>query len=283
MRELVATLLLASSASLLTACDTTVDRFAEGDTEFVFNLAGFLRTEADTQFVRVQRIRESVTRAPGVVLEAHVSLTDLTAGVKVTMTDSLVRLDSGDTGHLFFAVMPIAPGHTYELRAEDEFGRMTSASTTVPERPAFSIAPATTTGSLTTQAVSWLGITRTPDQAVLVYKIARDSSQPPTHAEVPYTLRGRLVQNGWSAEIRLSDDLQILRQEVGIPPDATDAVFSGMAMTIRIPSVEWREGLDGENIVAGTGFFGSVGNFTEDWLLGGEIVETLGFVNGQQP
>ncbi len=276
-------LLLVAASWWQVSCDTTVDRFSEGESEFVFNLAGFLETEADTQFVRVQGIRASVEAVPAESLEARVSIIDGATGEETIMRDSLIQLDSGHAGLLFFAVMQVTAGRTYEIRAEDRIGRTTVATTLVPQKPPFSFLPATTVGSVTTQAVSWEGIVRTPDHAVVIYKIARDGSQPPTRAEVPYTLRGRLVQTGWSADVRLSDDLQILRQQVGIPPDATDAVFSGMAMSIRIPSVEWADAPNGENIKDGTGFFGSIGNFTEEWLLGGEVIETLGFVNGQQP
>ncbi len=283
MRRPFYTLLLVAAVSWLSACDTTVDRFSEGESDFVYNIVGFLQTETDTQFVRVQGIRPSVDPVPVESLEARVSLIDRTTGEEIIMRDSLIQLDSGNAGHLFFAVMPVTAGRTYEIRAEDGLGRATVASTLVPEKPPFSFLPPNTVGAVTTQLVSWEGIVRTPDNAEVIYKIARDGTQPPTLAAVPYTLRGRLVQEAWSADVRLSEDLQILRQQVGIPPDATDAVFSGMAMTIRIPSVEWANAPNGENIEHGTGFFGSIGNFTEEWLLSSDVIEALGFVNGQQP
>ncbi|MDX1430443.1 MAG: hypothetical protein R3282_09150 [Rhodothermales bacterium] len=265
----------------LGGCDTGVDRFSDKESDFAFNLTGALATETDTQFVRVQRIRNTVEATTG-DLDATASLHETDTGRSQVLIDSLVTLDSGTADHLLFALFHVEPGHRYELRIEGSNGDVAIATTTVPDRPPTTILPAETFGSLTTQSVSWNGLTRTPEDAVVLYEIAPSQGVPARVVEVPYTLRGRLVRGGWSAELRLSDDLRIVRSELGIPQNDDQAVFRSIRMRLRIPGAEWAQGQDAHNIDGGLGFFGSIGIFTECWRVGEAAIESLGFINGQQ-
>ncbi|MDX1430542.1 MAG: hypothetical protein R3282_09650, partial [Rhodothermales bacterium] len=215
-------------------------------------------------------------------LDATASLSETNTGRSQVLVDSLVTLESGIAGPLLFAPFHIEPGHRYELRIEGSNGDVATATTTVPDRPPTTILPAETFGSLTTQSISWNGLTRTPEDAVVLYEIAPSQGEAAKVVEVPYTLRGRLVRGGWSAELRLSDDLRIVRGELGIPQNDDRAVFRSIRMRLRIPGTEWAQGQDAHNIDGGLGFFGSIGIFTEHWRVGEAAIESLGFINGQQ-
>lgn len=269
------------SLGVVAACDTGVDRFSDAESDFAFNLAGAIATETDTQFVRVQRIRNTVDPVPG-NLNAVVTLSETNSGRAVTMTDSLVSLSNGNTDHLLFAVFNVSAGFRYHLRIESVDGDVATATTTVPDKPSLALVPATTVGARTLQTVSWNGLTKTPENAVVFYRVARSEAVPPQTVEFPYTLRGRLVRDGWTADLRLSDDLRIVRQQLEIPQDDDQAVFHGISMRLRIPSPEWSGSLEGSNIEGGVGFFGSVGIFTERWNIGEGAIDNLGFINGQQ-
>ncbi len=269
------------SCGIFVACDTGVDRFSDAESNFAFNVTGAIATEADTQFVRVQRIRNTVDPLQG-NLNAIVTLSETNSGRAVTMTDSLVILSDGNKDHLLFAIFDVSAGFRYHLRIEGADGDVAIATTTVPDEPSLVVMPATTVGTRTLQSVSWNGLTKTPENAVVFYKVARSAAEPPQTVEFPYTLRGRLVRDGWIAELRLSDDLRIVRQQLEIPQGDDQAVFHGISMRLRIPSPEWSGSLEGRNIEGGVGFFGSVGVFTERWNVGEGAIDNLGFVNGQQ-
>ncbi|MBT8400547.1 MAG: DUF4249 domain-containing protein [Rhodothermia bacterium] len=277
----VPTVLVIVACGMIAACDTGVDRFSDAESDFAFNVSGAIATESDTQFVRVQRIRNTVEPLPG-DLNAVVTLSETNSGRAVTMTDSLVSLGDGNIDHLLFAVFDVSAGFLYRLRIEGTDGDIATATTTVPDKPSLAVAPATVVGARTTQAVSWNGLTKTPENAVVFYRVARSEAEQPQIVEFPYTLRGRLVRDGWIAELRLSDDLRIVRQQLEIPQDDDQAVFHGVSMRLRIPSPEWSGGLEGRNIEGGVGFFGSVGVFTERWNIGEGAIDNLGFINGQQ-
>ena len=70
------------------ACDNTVQPFAE-DADALFTLSGFLSTAADTQFVRVIPLRQSLSADDEALpLGAEVTLTELQTG-GVHWTDNI--------------------------------------------------------------------------------------------------------------------------------------------------------------------------------------------------
>ena len=267
----------------LVACDTAVDRFATEEREAAFNITGTLSTDLDTQFVRVQRIRDTIEPDTLRPLDATVTLSDLDTGESRMMTDSLVGLDDGTRGHLMFLRYEVQAGHRYEIRIEGSDGPTTVATTAIPPRPETTVSNVETAGSATTQSITWLEMTKTPNYAAVVYSLASDDQSAPSDVVIAYTLRGSLGNSGWTTAVRLSDDQRIARQQLDIRQDDRNAVFSGIRMQIRILSDEWSDSKSGENIVGGVGFFGSTGDFTEEWILDEEAVSALGFVDGQEP
>ncbi|NNE34650.1 MAG: DUF4249 family protein, partial [Rhodothermales bacterium] len=155
------------------ACDTDVDRFTDRSGGVAFNLTGVITTESDTQFVRVQRIREEIVQTSADPLKADVTLTDLDTGESRRLLDSLVVLDNGERDHLFFTPYVVTAGHRYQLMVEGVDGDVATATTTVPDRPSTTVVRADIFGSLITQSVSWNALTRTPEHAVVTYEIAR--------------------------------------------------------------------------------------------------------------
>lgn len=124
---LVATMLLLVGGG----CDPTVDRFQENDLHY--SIFGYLNASADTQFVRVEPLRDSMlTRAPE-TLKADVTLSNLSTGRTVSLRDSLFRYLDAATAHNFYTTVDVEPATPYRLVVQGPEGAESRVQTTVPD------------------------------------------------------------------------------------------------------------------------------------------------------
>lgn len=123
----VGALLLLSS----TGCDTSVNPIQENDLHY--SIFGTLNASADTQFVRVEALRDSLSIGAPAELDAEVLLTDVTEEQTVALQDSIFRY-SGDTyAHNFYTTHDVQPTHTYRLTVRSSEGAESSALVSVPD------------------------------------------------------------------------------------------------------------------------------------------------------
>ncbi|RMF65573.1 MAG: DUF4249 family protein [Bacteroidetes bacterium] len=126
--------LLGFLALMLGACDTAVSPLRD-DPDAFFALHGYLDTGADTQYVRVQALRSTVAPETTAFLDATVHSLDEATGATRAWHDSLVTLEDGRPGHLFFAPFRPEPGRTYRLVVTRSDGARTEARITTPAPP----------------------------------------------------------------------------------------------------------------------------------------------------
>lgn len=113
------------------ACDPQVDRFEENDLHY--SLFGYLDASADTQFVRVEPLRDGLqTRVPR-TLGAEVTLTNLATDRSISLQDSLFRYQENATAHNFYTTVEIEPNTPYRLRVRGPGEAESWAQTTVPD------------------------------------------------------------------------------------------------------------------------------------------------------
>lgn len=117
---------------LLGACETTVDPIRSSDR--TFSLSGLINAGADTQFVRVERIRDSVAVGAPPTLDARVTLTNVESGESTVLRDSFATIRPGVRSHLFWAPVTPAPGATVEVRVTGSDGSSAVATVTLPGR-----------------------------------------------------------------------------------------------------------------------------------------------------
>ncbi len=113
--------------------DTALDPFQESDLAFSF--FGFLDAGADTQFVRVDMVRQTLTTAPA-PLDADVMLEELTTGTRIVLHDSLFRFQAEHEtryAHNFWTAQPLTPRATYRLQATGPDGRTSTARIALPD------------------------------------------------------------------------------------------------------------------------------------------------------
>lgn len=117
--------------ALIGGCDPTVDSFQEN--ELHYSIFGYLNASADTQFVRVEPLRDGMlTRAPA-TLDADVALINRSTGRTVPLQDSLFRYPGDRTTHNVFTTADIQPTAQYRLVVEGPNGATSRAQTSVPD------------------------------------------------------------------------------------------------------------------------------------------------------
>lgn len=121
---------------LITGCDQTFEPLGENDS--VFSMFAVLNASADTQWVRVMPIRESVFSEPAPI-DATVTLEHLETGEIIQLRDSLFAYEGSDPdvvatlyAHNFWTAEPLVHGGTYTVRASRSDGQSASATVRVP-------------------------------------------------------------------------------------------------------------------------------------------------------
>lgn len=112
------------------ACSTQFDVYTNnGD---YYSIFGFLNASADTQYIRVEELRDSMPRSTPVHLNVVVKLTDLTSNKSAILHDSLFQFQQSPV-HNFYTTEKIMPLHSYKLVVNGPGGAESSASITMPD------------------------------------------------------------------------------------------------------------------------------------------------------
>lgn len=135
-RSSIRTLALVTLAVAASACDETFTPLAPS--QLAFSIFGYLDASADTQWIRLMPIRETVLTQPG-AFAATVTLQRLDSLETIVLIDSVFRFTTGsDVGsegfflHNFWTTDPIVPGASYRLLAEWEEGGQSTSSVDIP-------------------------------------------------------------------------------------------------------------------------------------------------------
>ena len=256
-------------ALLAAGCDDAFDPFAEGEGRFA--LVGFLDARQDTQFVRVQPIvAESREARLG---EATLTSTALGSGAVRAWEDSLVTLDDGSPGLLFFAVFRPLPGERYRLEAEGETGQET-IEVAMPGSDPPGVAPPVEIGGVISQRLRFLTDLRPTDVRV-VYTV-RLPDGPPVEVAVEDEAQPAFDEPGYDVLVGLSRDAAVVRRALGIEDvDERAVALLGVRVRYVLEDPE-RAVLEG-----GLGAIGVAAAFEQGWTLPTGVVEALGYVDAQ--
>ena len=115
-------------------CEEPFNPIEQSDST-LYSIYGYLDAGADTQWVRIMPIRETIDQ-PVLSIDATVTLREVNGSASTVMNDSLFYLTSDDgivTGFWnFWTTMDVKPGTEYELSVENEDGSRTYAVVTTP-------------------------------------------------------------------------------------------------------------------------------------------------------
>lgn len=129
-RKVLSLLFAIFAIVLIEACDPAFSPIDENDR--YYSVFGFLNASADTQFIRIEQLRDSLFSDTPTDLNIEVELTNTSTGQSVEMKDSLFDFLSEGLAHNYYTTLPINPTETYRLEIV-EGGTKTSAEVAVPE------------------------------------------------------------------------------------------------------------------------------------------------------
>lgn len=110
-------------------CNPSIELF-KTDSRY-YSIFGFLNASADTQYVRIEQLRDSMPNSSPDHLNITVKLTDLTAKQTSVLHDSLFHFDLGNV-HNYYTTQKIMPGHQYRLVVAGANGNESSAQVWIP-------------------------------------------------------------------------------------------------------------------------------------------------------
>jgi len=259
---------------LLSACDDTFAPVTENPTNF-FALYGFLNSDADTQFVRVNPVRPMLDPASRPT-DVRVFSTQVDTGERLPWRDSLVVLDDGTTGLLFYAPFRATRGSSYLLEVQDAAEHTTEAITEVPLPLSVRVDSLAQPFEFI-QYVTWLNQQHMPAQTTLRYTVAPSPSSPPVQITLPFSDLGRPTAGGWAFAINLSRDRTALLSQLNRPATDSSVILFDLEMEIEQRSEEWLNPNTPFNIQNGFGFWGAISTSTDTWTLAPDDLERVGF------
>ena len=112
------------------ACETTFDAFEENDR--FFSIVGYLDAGTDTQFVRVEPLRDSLLLGTAPI-DVEVTLEHVATGTKKIWRDSLFQFSDGVLAHNFWSLETVRPRETYRLEVKQPDGASSTALVTLPD------------------------------------------------------------------------------------------------------------------------------------------------------
>ena len=115
---------------VLAACENTFEPLKEND-QYYFSLYGTIDASADTQWVRVMSVRDSILTSPE-PLDATVTLTRKSNGQVIVLKDSLFRLRNNVYAWNYWTTEPVYPGEEYYFEAKNSEGGVSSADLFIP-------------------------------------------------------------------------------------------------------------------------------------------------------
>ena len=274
------------AAVLLGSCNTDFNPIQEND--FHFSVFGFLDAAADSQFIRITPLRDSIALTPGRPLDATVTLEHPASGRKTTFRDSLFTFQTDLAERIaynFWSAEPIEHDAIYRLAVTRSDGAASTATITMPPAfpdPELLLPEQRGTPSISfTAAIRIAGVERLADlRIVFTYRQPGQGPETANTLTLSYLDRLTTLPTGLGVAFRpyndffssvsgcpIVDDVQVLIAAAG--PDWPD-FLSLDDETLALADVV-------TNVENGVGFIGGVSSKKLPW-------ERLrGFLIGTQP
>lgn len=265
-------------------CDSAVEPFRT-DGNLFFSVAGYLDTAADTQFVRIEPFRTSLTDQG--LGELRVETWEENSQTRHTWQEKAITLANGDKGRLFYAVFKPTPKQTYLLRIQDAQNHLSTARVSMPETPSLVTQPPFLDGSTNRvyQNLSLRNVRERLLRADIAYRVAADDKTTPQWIVLPYTSTHSGTNTtavDWGLQLNLSLDSGLVLQRLG----TLQGYFYEIALRAERIDPLWQQRLVNpsttlSNIENGIGFWGAIHRFELKWKLPNTILKPLNFIDKQ--
>lgn len=271
---------LFTAAAIFAGCENSIEPLAEDANSFVF-LNGFLDTATDSQFVRLEGLRPTILAAPRDLSGVDVLTVDRTSGEIVVWKDSLVVLKDGSDGHLYMGLFTPQEGHDYEFVVRRPGLEAATATTTIPDEPEIQVSTPTGDTIVFTQKASLRDVFSAPSTLAMRYDVSIPETGEIQTFMIDYGIEGGVAGTGWSFDVFLFRDQQIISFSLGLPTNVASLALRRIAAGVVINSAEWNRQENPTNLALAQGFFGSVGRFELGWKLDPSDVFKMGFLDEQ--
>ncbi len=261
------------SVLLLFGCDNSFSPFSQRPGNAAVIVNGFLDVNSDSQFVRVQIVRQSILSSASLDDGITVDLRNTSTATTESMIDSLFELPGGEKVHVFYSTNPVQEGTEYQLLARAKGGAIVSESTRVPSRARLILEPPTTAQLTVTQDLELRDLRAVPRELSIRYTLLRNGNGPPVTVSIPYRDAATLSTSGVDLRVRLEADRSIIFSQLGISLSDRTTVLEKVEIVYEILSQEWNFEPQNDQI----NFFGSAATFTESWTLADNILADLGY------
>jgi hypothetical protein len=264
----------------LSACDNTIEPLVE-DGGSSYAIHGFLDMRSERQVIRVESLRATVLADTEGLTGVEVVTSDLMTGQFNVWSDSLVTLDDGSEGVLYYADFKPIAGHEYRVQVGREGEIKASATTLVPSSPSFYIDPTRGDTLNLKQQVYLVNVQDQPKQLTMQYTVIDVGSESPQTIPISYGESGSQIQDGWTFDVQLSIDRFIVMRILNRDTDEQNVRLRRVSFSLTIESSEWTNQLTSTNLENAHGFFGSVGYYEYFWQLDEQSLGVMGFLDDQ--
>lgn len=131
LRRTIAVFVLGVSAFMYHSCEPAFNPI--NSNKGYYSIFGYLNASADTNYVRIEQLRDSMATDTPAELNAKVTLTNTTTGETVTLKDSLFSYYESGKAHNYYTTMNIEPEQQYRLEVAGPEGS-SSATVTIPHQ-----------------------------------------------------------------------------------------------------------------------------------------------------
>ncbi|MFT5141621.1 MAG: hypothetical protein ACI84D_000227 [Thalassolituus oleivorans] len=245
-----------------------------------FSVYGYLDTAADTQFVRLESVRQTGVGARPSLEDVIVRSTD-GSGEWRLWEHRAITLDDGARGDLFFGVFRPEANQHYQVEAEASNGDVTRATVSTPPIPEIVPGPPLGNAISLTQHIEVSGLTLDPLRLTLLYAVREPDASQAEQVIVDYGTGGIRIPQGWAFDVFLTRDHSAVLVGLGRNAADRDVALESIGVRTDILSPEWAHPRTSDNITSGRGFFGAIGRYELYWVLETDAVLTMGFVDGQ--
>lgn len=263
-------------------------------TERPFTLYGVFTPGPDTQWVRVFSIEQRLELVEPEPLDAQFVSTNLTTGEMHVWRDSITQDERGFYSHVFWAPFAVNYGETHKVEVSRSDGQTSSVQVEIPVLSELVELEPKIEFREVFQPVLVEGATSRLIKIELSYKLINSpnavSSQP--DVVIPYDGRQRMTPDGWVVDVMLSEDIDILREELAKTGNWFPSFGVGVtSMTLQMMLVDeaWNPpdgNFDPEvlvqpgtlsNVENGFGFIGAGYRLDTTWRPPAAALEQAGF------
>ncbi len=267
-------------ALVFSACDNTIEpQIDDGETRYAVH--GFLDMRVERQVLRIESLRSTVLSDPAEMDGVEVITSDVESGQFVVWSDSVVTLNDGTDGTVYYADFKPLPGHMYRLSVGRPGEIGATATTVVPSAPTFYQDPVRGDSLDLKQQVFMVNLEDQPKALTMHYTLLDVGDEAPQTIPISYGGIGSSIPDGWTFDVMLAVDRFILLRILNHEPAERRVRLRELGFSLTIESREWLDLLEPANLTNAHGFFGSVGYYEHDWLLDAQSLSMIGFIDDQ--